>query len=187
MLAGMRIMAGEVKIYDRVAGEPVHRDVARDLVDDPYELGARITVLRSLRDDPLARMHVRGQIDDAQMAAGRHWQHSYEIAEICGATGIDPTRDYVDGGSVPEPLTDARRRAVSDLNRAARLVGVIGESVLRDVLVLGMMPAQVAAARGYSDERSIRFYARTFRDALEALAIEYGLASKGSKEVPISG
>lgn len=170
--------------HDRRAEGPVHQDVAPSIVDDPYEQGGKITVLRSLRDDPLARMHVRGQIDDAQMAAGRHWQHSYEIAEIGGATGIDPTRDYVDGGRIPEPLTDARRRAVRDLNRAARLVGVIGESVLRDVLVLGMMPAQVAAARGYSDERSIRFYARTFRDALEALAVEYGFASK---EVPISG
>ena len=40
-------------------------------VDDPYESGARISAVRSVRDDPLADHLARGHIDEAQYQAGR--------------------------------------------------------------------------------------------------------------------
>lgn len=50
-------------------------------VDDPYEQGEKIVVLRQLRSDPLARLHSHHQIDDAQYHAGRCYQRDWEVAE----------------------------------------------------------------------------------------------------------
>ena len=68
-------------------------------VDDPLALepGDKIVALRSIRNDPLGRLHSHRQIDEAQYQGGRAFQNDWEKAER-GPRAVDPTREYVDGG-----------------------------------------------------------------------------------------
>src|SRR4051794_30810150 len=80
------------KIFDRMASDlPINSVVAPTVVQDG--LGDYIRVLRSVRDDPLAGMMSRKQIDAAQFEAGRLWQQYREDSEIGGARAIDTTRE----------------------------------------------------------------------------------------------
>src|SRR5690348_15837128 len=83
-------------------------------VDDPMELGGKLIVMRSTRDDPLADLHARGQIDEAQYRGGRAFQEDFEAAER-GPRAIDPSKEAVDGGLMPEPITEAQRKAAKQL------------------------------------------------------------------------
>src|SRR6185295_2120596 len=95
-------------------GKPTHDRRATELprvgrfvtceVDDPYEIGAKIVAIRSTRNDPLADLHSRKHIDDAQYEGGRSFQRDFEAAER-GPCAIDPSKEAVDGGKMPEPIT----------------------------------------------------------------------------------
>jgi hypothetical protein len=64
-----------VKIHDRRSRDlPRNAEVAAVEVDDPLALepGEKIVTLRSIRNDPLARLHSHRQIDEAQYRAGAH-------------------------------------------------------------------------------------------------------------------
>lgn len=156
-------------------------------VDDPYALnpGDKVLAFRSLRDDPLGRLHCRKMIDDAQYAAGKDYRRDLELAEFGGARAIDPTREAVDGGgTMPEGLTDRQREAVTRLIGAGRAMGLLQESIVRAVIAGNLFPAQVAVARGFSARRVQDHYAWLFRQALDALAVFYRLASAGSRHDP---
>jgi hypothetical protein len=161
---------------ERLAPPPRHGDVARTAVDDPYEPGARITVLRALRDDPLARLRARETIDDAQFRAGRAWQADQEAAEIGAVQSLDPGRECVDGGRLSDPFTDRKHAAMARLARDRAMLGELANAVIRDVLGEGLTVEQAAAARGFTDMRSRYFYGRVLREALEALAKVRGMA-----------
>src|ERR1035438_8618520 len=79
---------------------PRNAEVAAVEVDDPLALepGEKIVTLRSIRNDPLARLHSHRQIDEAQYQGGRAFQDDWEKAER-GPQAVDPSREYVDGGS----------------------------------------------------------------------------------------
>lgn len=163
-----------------IGGQPCNSAAIE--VDDPIQHGGKIMVYRSLRADPLARMQDRRQIDEAQYAAGRYWQRAYETAEISGARAIDTTREAVDGGQIARAgVSDAQAQAFKTLARSARIVGMIGESVLIDVLGKGMDFPHVAAARGTVQERDTRYYARLFRECLETLAGEFGFTNRRTR------
>jgi hypothetical protein len=100
-----------MKIHDRRSKDVLrNRHVSIIEVDDPYERGEKIVVSRQLRGDPLGRLHAHGQIDQAQYNAGRAFQFDWETAER-GARAIDPTKEAVDGGQMPEPITDGQAAA----------------------------------------------------------------------------
>jgi len=68
------------KLHDRRSRDLLRNaDVAAVEVDDPLGLdpGDKILTLRSLRNDPLARLHSRRQIDDAQFQGGRSFQNDW--------------------------------------------------------------------------------------------------------------
>lgn len=164
--------------HDRIATDlPINARVAPILADDPYEHGAKITVIRSLRDDPLAAMHNAKQIDESQFVAGRHWQRAYELSEIGGVRAIDPTREAVDGGQIAQiTITDSQIKAFGDLKRAIIVLGMEGESLIRDVLALHLTVAQAADKRGLFSEMARKYLGRRFRECLDTLAIEFGYA-----------
>lgn len=170
----------EPKVHDRRATD-VGRNVlvAPAIVDDPHALvpGEKITVIRSLRDDPLAAMRAADHVDEAQYIAGRHWQKAYELAEIGGVKGFDWTKEAVDGGKIPQPtISDVQARAFSDLNLAARALGLEGDAIIRDMLGLGLTVVLASAKRGLHTEPERKYIGRRFREALETLAVVYGYA-----------
>lgn len=148
--------------------------VAPVVVKDPYgQNGERIAVVRSIRDDILAEMLSRGEIDQAQFDAGRKYERYAEEAEIGSVQAIDPRKEAVDGGLGYDGITDRQIDAVRQLSEAARVLGAKGELVVRTVLIdrkrfshLGMPERATASVR-------VRFF--TY---LEILAEFWGCATK---------
>lgn len=142
-------------------------------VDDPYERGGRIVVMRQTRGDPLARLHAHGQIDEAQYNAGRAFQRDWEAAER-GARAIDPTKEAVDGGRIPEPLTDRQAQARTRLIEIQKDLGRRLTRVLEAVIIHGMTMEQIAQSKSQS---LIKLQGNLVRTALNELAIIYGLSN----------
>src|ERR1700691_3429007 len=152
------------KIHDRRSRDLLRNaEVAAVEVDDPLGLnpGDKIVTLRSIRNDPLARLHTHRQIDEAQYQSGRAFQEDWEKAER-GPQAVDPTREYVDGGQAREPITERQRKAVLRLNRAERELGADGSALVHEVLILGMTMEQIQPHRGLARQGWNQKFARRF-------------------------
>jgi hypothetical protein len=168
--------------HDRRAQDlPLNAQVAAVEIDNPLglERGEKIVALRSIRNDPLGRLHSHRQIDEAQYHGGRAFQDDWEKAER-GPQAVDPTREYVDGGRTREPITERQRRAVLRLNRIERELGADGIVLVHEVLVLGLTMEQVGQRRGLGGQRWMDYFAKRFRECLDRLAQIYGFATKAS-------
>jgi hypothetical protein len=168
------------KVHDRRSQDLLRNaEVAAVEVDDPLGLepGDKIVTLRSIRNDPLARLHSHRQIDEAQYAGGRAFQDDWEKAER-GPQAVDPTREYVDGGRAREPITERQRKAVLRFNRAERELGADGAALVHEVLILGMTMEQIGQRRALRGQRWIDYFARRFRECLDRLALLYGFATE---------
>ena len=166
------------KVHDRRADLPRNAEVATVEVDNPLALepGDKILALRSIRNDPLGRLHSHRQIDDAQYQGGRAFQADWERAER-GPRAVDPSREHVDGIQAREPITEGQRRAVLRLNRAERELGLDGSAIIHDVLVQGLTMEQVGEKRGLSTQRWSDYFARRLKECLDRLALIYGFAT----------
>lgn len=178
-------MAEAPLITDREPADRRAQDLLRNAqvvaveIDDPYgERGDKIVAFRSLRDDPLARLHCRKMIDEAQYSAGKDYRRDLELAEIGNVRAIDPAKEFVDGGKLAEPLSETQRKASARLIEAGRMMGLFQESIVRAVFRDNLFPGQVAVYRGFRSQRDQDHYARLFREALEVLASFYGYAGR---------
>jgi hypothetical protein len=168
------------KAHDRRSRDlPRNAEVAAIEVDDPLALepGEKIVTLRSIRNDPLARLHSHHQIDEAQYQGGRAFQGDWERAER-GPQAVDPTRQYVDGVQRREAVTEAQRQAVLRLNRIERELGADGSALVHDILVSGMTVDQVGQRRGLHSQRWRDYFSRRFQECLDRLALIYGFATE---------
>lgn len=162
------------KIHDRRSNDVLKAGNYRPImVDDPYERGEKITVLRQLRGDPLGRLHAHGQIDDAQYHAGRAYQQDWEAAER-GARAIDPTKEAVDGGQLPEPITEGQAKARARLIEVQRELGRRLTRVLHAALIHGMSMEEIAQSKSQS---LIKLQGNLVRTGLNELAIIYDLSN----------
>ena len=167
-----------LQVHDRTAKDLLRNALVAPIeVDDPLaiEPGEKITALRSIRNDPLAALHAKHQIDEAQYQGGRAFQSDWEKAER-GPRAIDPSKEAVDGGQAPEPITDHMRKAAVRLNRVERELGADGSALTHDVLITGLTMAQVGQRRGLTTQRWQEYFARRFRECLDRLALIYGFA-----------
>jgi hypothetical protein len=169
--------------HDRRATE-LHHTVIVDVieVDNPLavEPGDKIAVVRNLRDDPLGRLQSRRQIDDAQFHGGRAFQYDFETAER-GPRAIDPSKEAVDGGLMPEAITEGQRKAAIRLAGVYRKLGQDGSSLIHAVLIHGSTIAGVANSRGYDGRRWEEYFGMRFRECLDTLAKFYGFANEDSR------
>jgi hypothetical protein len=167
------------RVHDRRSRDlPRHAEVATVEVDNPLALepGEKIVALRSIRNDPLGRLHSHRQIDEAQYQGGRAFQNDWEQAER-GPRAIDPTREYVDGGQMREPITEGQHKAVLRLNRAERELGADGSALVHEVLIQGMTMEQLGQRRGLRTKRWQDYFARRLKECLDRLAVIYGFAT----------
>ena len=166
--------------HDRRAQDlPRNAEVASVEVDNPLGLepGEKIVAIRSIRNDPLARLHTHRQIDEAQYRGGRAFQDDWEKAER-GPQAVDPTREYVDGGQAREPITERQRRAVLRLNRVEHELGADGVVLVHEVLVLGLTMEQIGQRRGLRGQRWMDYFSKRLRECLDRLALIYGFATR---------
>ncbi|MGV7217124.1 hypothetical protein [Bradyrhizobium sp. UFLA05-112] len=175
-------------IYDRRSRDlALHAEVAEIEVDDPLGLdpGEKIIALRSIRNDPLGRLHAHHQIDEAQYRGGRAFQNDWEKAER-GPQAVDPSREYVDGTLGREPVTESQRKAVLRLNRVERELGTDGAALVHDVLVLGLTMEQVGERRAVRSQRWNDYFSKRLQECLDRLAQVYGFATDGGATSPPS-
>jgi hypothetical protein len=168
------------KVHDRRSRDLLRNaEVAAIEVDDPLALepGEKIVTLRSIRNDPLARLHSHHQIDEAQYQGGRAFQDDWEKAER-GPQAVDPTREYVDGVQAREPITERQRKAGGGPPRAAAPPPPDGAALVHEVLILGMTVEQIGQRRGLRGQRWMDYFARRFRECLDRLALIYGFATE---------
>jgi hypothetical protein len=139
------------------------------------------TVIRSLRDDAIGRMHSRHQLTEAQYGAARAFQQAADQALFVTVRSLDLTKTRVSGGAPPDPLPPHRQRAMKRLRHAEEQVahrhGNEGLSLTRAVLVERQSVEQAARLRGAQAAREIWFWSRLFRRCLDALALAFGLAT----------
>lgn len=169
-----------VKVHDRRTRDlPLNAEVAAVEVDDPLALepGEKIVTLRTIRNDPLGKLHSHRQIDEAQYLGGRAFQNDWEKAER-GPQAVDPSREYVDGVQTREPITEAQRKAVLRLGRIERELGADGAALVHEVLIMGLSMEQVGQRRDLRTQRWNDYFSRRFRECLDRLALIYGFATK---------
>lgn len=163
-------------VHDRRATDLLRNaQVSPIEVDDPLELGGKLIVMRSTRNDPLARLHDRRQIDEAQYQGGRAFQDDFEVAER-GPRAIDPSKEAVDGGRMPEPITESQRKAVKRLAGVHRELGQNGSALIHAVLVERLTLEKICDDRGLTTERERLYVGRRFRECLDDLARIYNFA-----------
>lgn len=144
-------------------------------VDDPYEAGARITAMRSIRDDPLAWHRSRNHIDQAQYEAGRAFQRAFAEAER-GPRAIGWT-EAVDGGLPAETLTDGQLKAGKWLTKCYGALGRDGSMLMHDMLVHNRTTKQIAASRGMVGSAWEQYFARRLWECLDTLAVVFGFSN----------
>ena len=172
-------MHRSARVHDRKAQDlPLNAEVAEVEVDDPLALepGEKIVTLRSIRNDPLARLHSHHQIDEAQFRGGRAFQDDWEKAER-GPQALDPTREFVDASPSREPITERQRKAVLRLNRATRELGADGAVLVHEVLILGLTMEQIGQRRALPGQRWMDYFSKRLRECLDRLAQTYGFAA----------
>jgi hypothetical protein len=170
------------QVHDRRARE-ISRGSASHVVevevDDPYEPGgARIGVLRSVRDDPLADHRARGHIDEAQYLAGREFQKHFGIAER-GPRAMQMA-ELVDGSPARESLTDEQLRAGKWLTKCYVELGRDGAALVHDMLISNLTTSQIAASRGMIGSNWERYFARRLFEALNTLAVVFGFSNSAT-------
>jgi hypothetical protein len=168
------------QVHDRRATQ-ISRGQAGHIVEveieDPYEAGARISAVRSVRDDPLADQRARGHIDEAQFLAGRQFQKDFETVER-GPRAIQLS-EAVDGGLPVETLTDAQLKATKALSRCYGALGRDGAALAHDMLIRAMTLRQIA--REMPGREWERYLGRRIGEVLNCLAVTYGFASEETK------
>ena len=144
-------------------------------VEDPYDATARISAVRSVRDDPLAWHLARNHIDQAQYEAGRTFQKHFAVAEK-GPRALGWT-EAVDGGLPAETLTDGQLKAGKWLTKCYGALGRDGSVLMHDMLVHNRTTKQIAASRGMVGSAWEMYFARRLWECLDTLAVVFGFSN----------
>lgn len=168
------------KVHDRRSSDLlINAEVAIAIVDDPYSsIGEKITIVRSIRDDPLIWMLHNKHINPAQFEAGRVWQDHHENSEIGPIQAIDPAKTKVDGGRMADPLPVRTLKAFNALAEADKVLGPLSAGLMRDILGRRLTISEAASGRGFYSRRAVQVISDHFKGGLEQLAIHWGLVQK---------
>ena len=147
-------------------------DVARRLVEDPYEPGK--TILVTGRLDPLHRMLVRKEIDAAQAKAGAILRQCHELVGSSGVRAMDLSAERVDGGRRANGVPDGVLYSARRLYQAQALLGWQQYRLLICCIIEGCPPSTVAEQSAVKVAREVVSW--QLRSSLEQLAVLWGLA-----------
>ena len=160
------------------AARSERKEPATRLVEDPYDPGSMIRVeVRGL--DPLHRMLVRKEIDEAQARAGVMLRNAHETVSSAGVRAVDLSKERVDGGRLPSGTRDAAMMAVRRLHQAEAVLGWQMYRLLICSIVEGCPPSILAECSAAKATRHILAF--QVRNGLEQLAAVWGLASDAKR------
>lgn len=138
----------------------------------------KVSVIVSLRDDPLRALRLRGDITPLQWMAGIRYRDDVDTSMIGAARAIDYSRPAVDGGGIGDPLRDSVSSALERLRRADAVLGHTGKHCCRAVLGEGLSVAAWARRAGVRTKHGFARATKQFRDYLDLLSEFYGLATR---------
>jgi hypothetical protein len=183
------------RVHDRASAIiPFNAKIVIDEVDDPFgqpdfaefdeargELQhsgrGRITVVRSIRADPLGALHAQGAIDEVQYTAGLMWAWAYTHSSLGPLKAIDLTADRICGAVGHHPTTEATKRALGLLKAAGTALGFDGSRLVEEIIGRGSTIAMAADARGNNSKSGREYVGRRFRECLDCLAVVFGCAT----------
>lgn len=191
-------------IHDRLADIAMTQDIGIAEMPDPYAIPEpstreragetpegewktperpRVRVIQSFRRDPIGRMFARHQIGDAEHQAARDFQDLHDDAQIGVIRSIDPAKEAVDGGALPDVLTDKQQSAIRRIRTVERAIkdrhGAQGLVVLNGVIVAKLTVEQVANSHGGpAAAKKVEFWRGLFRETLQTLGVEMGTISR---------
>lgn len=179
---------GTLEVADPLEEQEIIRAGRGHFVRKKKDAQLRTRVV-SLRDDPVGQMAKRGQLGDTtteteiRLKAARRWQRLYEMAEIGGARGVDPTRDIVDGGRFEMPDTDTRLSAQAELNKLRQALGKIGDRIVTWVLGHKYHLSKVLGLLHRAGRIEQKALGCRFRECLDTIAVELGISgeTKGAR------
>lgn len=170
-----------------------HVELGEGLVDDPYEKGAKLRVIRNVREHPVSHLHARGILSESQRIAGEAFRSNYERAVLGGSRAIDYTKERVDGGLPAEPLTESAQRATQWLNDVARHsgCGMRGYAILTHVCGEGhglVATSKMLRSSGCpGGMQGIGYVQALLIDSLERLIQHLGMEAVGRERRKSSG
>lgn len=160
----------EPTVHDRRSTDLLANALAvPTVVDDPMERGAKIAVMRSIRDDKLAAMRSRDEIDEAQFLAGRKYEMIYEWCEVGNVQAINPTKEAVDGGGWGDVLSNRQINATRDLSDIRAHIGADADELMHRILIRRMTFGSLGLS-----ERKTAELRRGFFHILEQMAHYWG-------------
>lgn len=111
-------------------------------VSDPRTIPVAVNV----RESAIVMLASRGALDAAQVAAANRFRALWEALGCKGASGIDPGRLVVDGGKMPDGISQRQINAGQELRRCRALLGVRGYRLVSLVCGQGMALHEIAAS-----------------------------------------
>lgn len=153
-------------------------------IDDPLELGAKLTAAVNIRATVLDHMASRRRIDTAQKEAGERFARLFRAAAIGRQKAIDYKEAVDGGGAGDDPITESLIQATAELGEAMRVTGMVGSRFLMAIVGEGRSVEEVA--KGWTDaggivsgERAQGYVTGTFIDALNMLVDHWRLVAVG--------
>jgi hypothetical protein len=118
------------------------------LISDPLEPGQRYSAVVNVRESSIDHMASRGRINTAQSEAGQRFRKLWEQAAVGRNQAMDTTKEFVDGGGLMDPISDALVKASVELNKILRVAGPVGSQLL--IAIVGEGARIEDTAKGWS-------------------------------------
>lgn len=165
-----------MRVYDACT---TNSEIVRAEVLDPQggKSGDKISLARSLRDDPLGWMHSHKTLTDTQYLAGRTIQQLFYARGLGGVSAVDTTRPYIDGG-VSGGNIDRRIAASQKLEKIYAAVGSDGSAWLQAILYQSLNIKEACAQRGEYLDKHHRAASKIIKSHLDTASQILGIATE---------
>lgn len=100
------------------------------VISDPLEPGQRYSAVVNVRESSIDHMASRGRINTAQSEAGQRFRKLWEMAAVGRSQAVDPSKEFVDGGGLMDPISDGLVKASIELAKILRVAGPVGSQLL---------------------------------------------------------
>lgn len=154
-----------------------------EIADKP---SAKVIALRSVRNDPLARIHAQKKITDLQYAAAREYQSLHDRSQRGRIQAMDYERPFIDGRAAGETILDGQMRATDTLRQINVALGENGLSWVTDILVTGMNLREACAKRGRFDKTYQRFAGVHLAECLDVIAAKLGMMTQPQPPISVA-
>ncbi|MER9222995.1 hypothetical protein NKI48_29700 [Mesorhizobium sp. M0644] len=132
-----------------------------------------IPAIVNVRESAVTTLAARGQLDAAQVAAADRFRALWEALAGRGLSSIDPARVVVDGGKMPDGMSQRQFNAGRELRKCRVLLGARGYQLVALVCGQGMALREIATSK-----RERLTAADMLRWCLDDLAVLWGLARR---------